>query len=86
MKGGIRRYINYIFFFGNGLLSLNSICRKNKLKPATHLVILYADRDEFDRQRNRKPPIDADTPGDFLAGRGDVALQHCSCDKIAQPD
>ena len=35
------------------------------IKPATHLAILYADRGEFDRKR-LSPPIDADTPGDFL--------------------
>ena len=52
------------------------------VKPATHLAILYADRGEFDRQR-KSQAIDADTPGDFFADRGDVALQHCSCDKIA---
>ena len=48
-----------------------------KLKPATYLAILYADRGEFDLSENRlrfSPPIDADTPGDFFADRGDVAV------------
>ena len=35
------------------------------IKPATHLVILYADRSEFDRQQIL-PLIDADMLGNFL--------------------
>ena len=36
-----------------------------RVKPATHLAILYAHRGEFDRQRFSLA-IDADTPGDFF--------------------
>ena len=55
------------------------------LKPATHLAILYADRDEFERQRF-SPPIDADTPGDFFRRSQRCGSFENSCDKIAQPD
>ena len=37
------------------------------------MAILYAESGEFDRKRF-SPPIDVDTPGDFFADHGDVAV------------
>ena len=48
------------------------------------MAILYAESGEFDRKRF-SPPIDADTPGDFFADHGDVAVLKTR-DKITQPD
>ena len=71
-----------------------------KLKQATHLAILYADRSELDRQRI-SPLIDAGTLGNILrrSRRFDISISfpdynqvifsiraETSCDKIAQPD
>ena len=39
------------------------------VKPATHLVILYADRGEFDREYPKRflPTVGADTLDDFFS-------------------
>ena len=44
------------------------------LKPATHLAILYADRGEFDRQRNFCHWLMRKHLAIFFADRGDVAV------------
>ena len=44
-------------------------------KPATHLAILYADRGEFERQRNDfRPRLMGTHLAIFFADRGDVAV------------
>ena len=54
-------------------------------KPATHLVILYADHDEFDHRR-LLPSIDADTHTDIFRRSQQCGSFEKSCDKIAQSD
>ena len=74
------------------LMAFSNIITSNAihLKPATHLVILDADRGEFDpASENRlqfSPPINADTLGDFFRRSRRCGSLEKSCDEIAQPD
>ena len=60
-----------------------------RIKPATHLAILYADRGEFDRQRKSQVIFSTDWCGHiwrfFRRSRRCSSFEN-SCDKIAQPD
>ena len=75
--------IQFFLNWNKNIVRINP--KERALKPATHLVILYADRGEFDRKRF-SPPIDADTLGDFFRRSRRCGSFENSCDKIAQPD